>query len=184
MNIHQFLSGTRKVLAAVPMLVVLLSGATSAMAQVALLAPATPTKSTNTVVITGTVPGPPEDVVFDKVKVEIGSTLARDPDPTLPPVLIVDITFLKAAGVGATTKTKYVAEAQVTKVRPQVANDVIEITFPYTQTKAGALTAAESTQFLSASPAGLATFNLTFDTNGVITGATGAIGANKFAAAP
>jgi hypothetical protein len=186
MNIHQFLSGTRKVLAAVPMLVVLLSGTTSAMAQVALLAPATPTKSTNTIVVTGTVPGPPEDVAFNKVQVQIGSTLARDPDPTLPPVLIIDITFLKAAGVGVTTKTKYMAEAQVTKVRPQVANDVIEITFPYTQQKAtaAALTAAESTQFLSASPAGLATFNLTFDTNGVITGATGAIGANKFAAAP
>lgn len=193
----QFLSGTRRVLAVIPMMVVLLTGTTSSMAQLAqgalLVAPVIPTKSVSTIVVTGTVPGPPEAVDFNKVQVQIGSTLARDPDPTLPPVLIVDITFLKAAGVGATTKTKYVADAQVTKIRPLAANDVIAITFPFVATKDKAATAttpavisptppttAQNTQFLAEAPSGLATFNLTFDTNGVITGATGTIGANTF----
>jgi hypothetical protein len=194
MSMYKFLGGTRRVLAAIPMMVVLLTGTTSAMAQVVA---AVPTKSTVTVVLTGTVPGPPEDISFTKAQVQIGSTLARDPDPTLPPVLIVDITFLKAAGVGVTTKSKYVAEGQVIKVRPLAATDAIQITFPFaldkaltaaqttslsstTSTATKTATIADSTKTVAEARAGLATFNLTFDTNGVITGATGTIGANAF----
>jgi hypothetical protein len=199
MNMYKFLGGTRRVLAVIPMMVVLLTGTTSAMAQVVA---AVPTKSTVIVVLTGTVPGLPEDVSFAKAQVQIGSTLARDPDPSLPPVLIVDITFLKAAGVGVTTKSKFIAEAQVTKVRPLAATDVIEITFPFsvapvtkTLLTAAAITdattattatatkdaaVAASTKSVAEARAGLATFNLTFDANGVITGATGTLGANIF----
>jgi hypothetical protein len=39
---------------------------------------------------------------------------------------------------------------------------------------------ALATKTAAEAPAGLATLNLTFDTNGVITGATGTIGANTF----
>jgi len=46
------------------------------------------------------------------------------------------------------------------------------------------LNLTESTQTLVDSPAGFVTFNLTFDTNGIVTGASGTIGANKFASAP
>lgn len=181
MKLHQFLSSTRRVLAVIPVMVVLLAGASSAMAQVA---PTFPTKSVVTIVVTGTVPGPPEDVAFNKVGIEIGSTLSRDADPAVPPQLIIDMNFLKAAGVGLTTKKKYIADAQVTMVRPLTSTAVLEITFPFVENKTTALTSAESTKFLSEAPAGLATFNLTFDTNGVITGASGTIGANKFASAP
>jgi hypothetical protein len=201
MNMYKFLGGTRRVLAVIPMMVVLLTGTTSTMAQVVA---AVPTKSIVKILVTGTVPGTPEAVTFTNAAVQIGSTLARDPDPTLPPVLIVDITFLKASGVGATTKSTYVAEAQVTKVRPLAARDVIEITFPFAVSTATTLAAVSTTSSLATAPtvaaptatrdaaialstktaaearAGLATLTLTFDTNGVITGATGAIGANIF----
>jgi hypothetical protein len=199
MNMYKFLGGTRRVLAVIPMMVVLLTGTTAAMAQVVA---AVPTKSIVKILVSGTVPGTPEAVTFTNAAVQIGSTLARDPDPTLPPVLIVDITFLKASGVGALTKTTYVAEAQVTKVRPLAAKDVIEITFPFsvpptttTLKTAAAITdatavptasvtkdaaVAASTKSAAEARAGLATFTLTFDTNGVITGATGTVGANIF----
>ena len=203
MKLHQFLSGTRAVLAAVPMAVVLLTGTTSAMAQTAAaVTPATPTKSRVNVVITGTVPGTPEAISFTNASVQIGSTLAQDPDPALPPVLIVDMTFLNADGVGQTTQNHYLANAQVTKIRPKAARDVIAITFPIvlntaTVVAAKTTTATASTQpasptattdaarvtatnAVASAPSGLATFNLTFDTNGVITGATGSIGANTF----
>ena len=181
MKLHHFLNSTRRVLAVIPVMVVLLAGTSSAMAQVA---PTFPTKSVVNIVVTGTVPGPPEDVAFNKVGVEIGSTLSRDADPTVPPQLIIDMNFLKAAGVGLSTKTKFIADAQVTMVRPQTSTAVLEITFPFRQDKTTALTAAESTQFLSEARTGLVTFNLTFDANGVITGASGTIGANRFASAP
>lgn len=179
MYTHQFLSRARRVLALIPVVVVLLTGTTSALAQV--VAPAKiPPMSTVTIVVTGTVPGPPESVAFNKVGVEISSTLSRDPDPTLPPQLIVDITFLKAAGVGLSTKTKFIADYKVTHVRPVRANDVIDITFPFQADKI-ITSSAMNTQLFTEARAGAATFNLTFDTNGVITGATGSIGANTFA---
>ena len=185
----KFLGSTRKVLTAIPMIVVLLTGTTSAMAQVAAPAvvvapapaPATPTRSFVNILVTGTVPGPPEDVSFSKVTAEIGSTLSRNADPALPPVLIIDITFIKAPGVGVTTKTKFVAAAEVIKTRPFAANQVLEITFPFDEDKGVvAQTSATSTSVLSAARSGLATFNVTVDANGVITGATGTISANPF----
>jgi hypothetical protein len=182
----QFLGSARRALAAIPMIVLLLTGPTSAMAQTATAAavapapaPATPTRSFVDILVTGTVPGPPEDVNFTKVTAEIGSTLSRNSDPALPPVLIIDITFIKAPGVGATTKKKYVAEAEVIKTRPFATTQVLEITFPFTESKA-APTTADTTLALAQSLSGLATFTITVDANGVITGASGTIGANTF----
>lgn len=178
----QFLRGTRRVLAVIPMVVVLLTGTSSALAQVASTAPAPPARSVTTIVITGTVPGPPEDVSFSKAAVEIGSTLTRASDPALPPVLIIDITFLKAAGVGATTKTKFTAQAEVIKTRTFATTQVLAITFPFNEDKGVvAVTPDVNSAVLSAARSGLATFTITVDANGTITGAFGSIGANTFA---
>jgi hypothetical protein len=193
MNMHSFLSGTRRQLAVLPVALLMLTGATSAMAQVA---PANPTKSTVNILVSGTVSGAPEAVTFSNAAVQIGSTLSRNSDPALPPVLIVDITFLKATGTGAFTKAQYVAEAQVTKIRPFKANEVIEVTFPFSASTAAGATLttavagaplairtaamAAATKVLSEARSGRAVFSLTFDTNGAVTGATGTIGANTF----
>jgi hypothetical protein len=193
MNMHSFLSGTRRRLAVLPLSLLMLTGATSAMAQVA---PAIPVKSTVNILVSGTVPGAPEAVAFSNAAVQIGSTLSRNSDPALPPVLIVDITFLKATGTGALTRTQYVAQAQVTKMRPFQANDVIEVTFPFSASMTAGPTLITSsavsplairtaahafaTKAVSEARAGRAVFSLTFDTNGAVTGATGTIGANTF----
>jgi hypothetical protein len=177
MNMHSFLSGTRRRLAVLPMALILLTGMTSAMAQVA---PAIPVKSTVNILVSGTVPGAPEAVTFTDAAVQIGSTLSRNSNPALPPVLIVDITFLKATGTGGVTKTQYVAEAQVTKMRPFKANEVIEVTFPFSALMAGAMPMTMATKKVSEARAGRAVFTLTFDTNGGVTGATGMIGTNMF----
>ena len=181
MKVHQFLSKAHKVLAAIPVMVVLLAGMPSAMAQLAPGATqiATPTSVFN-LVITGTVPGPPEDVAFNKVSVQLTASLAKDPNPALPPQLIMGMNFVKAAGVGMTSKIKYIADAQVTKIRPVSNNVALQITFPFEEDKL-LTTADTATQVFSAARAGLATFNITVDNNGVITGATGSIGANTFA---
>ena len=177
MNIHQLRVGTRAMLAALPLVLAVLTVTTSAVAQVA---PADPTRSAVIVTISGTVNGTTaasatttaaqEQVVFNNVPVEIGSTLSRDSDPTLPPVLIVDITFLQDQGIGAASKAKYIAPARVTKLRPLTPNAVIAITFPFTRDQSPS----------SEARTGLATFNLTFDANGVITGASGSIDSNTF----
>jgi hypothetical protein len=185
MNMHQFLSRTRKVLVVIPVMAVLLTGTTAAMAQIRLAAVTAPAakavKSIKSIAIGGTVPFGADSVVFTNQSVEIGSTLSPNSDPALPAVLIIDLNFIKVGGIAAASNVKYTSEFQVTKVRPFSSNVVLEITFPFVQTKATALTSAESTQFLSEAPTGLATFNLTFDTNGVVTGASGKIGANTFA---
>jgi hypothetical protein len=193
MNMHPFLSATRRRLAVLPLALIMLTGATCAMAQVA---PANPIKSTVNILVSGTVPGAPEAVTFSNAAVQIGSTLARNSDPALPPVLMVDITFLKATGVGALSKAQYVAEAQVTKMRPFKANEVIEVTFPFSASMTAATTLttsavatplairttamATATKAVSEARAGRAVFTLTFDTNGGVTGASGTIGANTF----
>ena len=178
MQVHQFLSKAHKVLAAIPVMVVLLAGMPSAMAQLAPTQIATPTSVVN-VVITGTVPGPPEDVAFNRVQVQLTSALAKDPDPALPPKLIVGMNFIKVAGVGVSTKIKFIADAKVTKVRPVSNKVVLQITFPFEEDNL-LTTSAVATRVVSAARAGLATFNITVDNNGVITGATGTIGANTF----
>ncbi|MEO5660138.1 MAG: hypothetical protein ABIQ90_10110 [Polaromonas sp.] len=172
MKANRLIRRTRQVLTVIPMTLALLTGATllmatstSAIAQTALQPQ--PTTSTVQIVIAGTVPGPPEDVVFNKAQVQVGSTLIpADPtDPTSVKKLKLDFTFIKAAGVGKTTKAKYIASDKVTVTRDFSGTMVVKITFSFVQDK----------HPLTEARYGLATFNLTFDTNGVITGASGAI---------
>ena len=82
MNMHELRAGTRAMLAALPILLAVSTATTSALAQVA---PEHPTRSAVTVVVSGTVEGTTaisgsqtaaqEPVAFNKVGVEIGSTL-------------------------------------------------------------------------------------------------------------
>ena len=187
------LDGIRKVLTAIPVILMLLTGANSAIAQVASSAtPIDKIKSTMVIFVDGTVPLGTDGVVFNQARVEVGSTLSRDADPTVAPQLIIDIRFLRAAGTAVTSKVKYESIAEFQIVKQFTPTRVLELSFPLTEIKvdkagvaraASSLNAVESTQTLVDSPAGLVTFNLTFDTNGVVTGASGTIGANKFASA-
>lgn len=196
----QLLSRARKALIAIPVTLILLMVTTLTSAQVSAPIAVAPTvgpidkaKSVMVIAIDGAVPLGTDSVVFNRVPVEVGSTLSRDADPTVPPQLIIDIRFLKAAGTAVTSKVKYESIAEFQIVKQFTPTRVLELPFPFTEIKvdktglpmaASTLSAAESTQTLVQSPAGLVTFNLTFDTNGIVTGASGMIGANRFASAP
>lgn len=171
MRMQQFLSSARRALTVLPMMFALLTGATllvtttSATAQVA---KSTPTKSIVDFFISGTVAGAPEDVVFRSVKVEIGSTLIPSGYPGVAPRLIVDIKFLdRPVGTGVTTHGVYFAMFQTSILREFAPNMTLAIPFPFLLNKAPFYEALS----------GLATYHLTFDRNGVITGAFGAISA-------
>lgn len=173
MHMHRFLTGARRALSAIPLVgVLLLFWNTSAPAQTAV---AHPTQSTVVLPVSGTVAGSAvsttaastsENVFFANANVQIDSTLARDADLREKPVVILNITFLKAYGMGETSKTKYLADTRVTKTRALQGTDVIEVTFPF---------APDTPQGFLESRSGRATFALTFDSNGVLTGASGTI---------
>lgn len=193
MKLNSLIGGTRSALAAIPMALALLAGTTAAMAQVATTATPTavfPKQTMAPVSVSGTVPFGTGSIVFSNQAVQIYSTLSRDPDPTVPPQLIVEIAFLNVTGQASNSKLKYVTNAVITKVRPMVGTQTIELTVPFTEAKldkAGAisapttLTAAETTRTMTTGTAvGSATFILSVDTNGMLTGATGSIGASPF----
>ena len=192
MKLINLIGGTRSALAAIPMALALLAGTTAAMAQVATTAPPAvfPKQTMVPVSVSGTVPFGTDSIVFSKQAVEINSTLSRDADPTVPPQLIVEIAFLKVTGQAVNSKLKYVTDAVITKVRPMVGTQTIELTVPFTEAKLdkfgkaidpATLTAAEETRLLTSGTAvGSATFILSVDTNGTLTGATGSIGASTF----
>ena len=192
MKLINLIGGTRSALAAIPMALALLAGTTAAMAQVATTAPPAvfPKQTMAPVSVSGTVPFGTDSIVFSNQAVEIYSTLSRDPDPTVPPQLIVEIAFLKVTGQAVNSKLKYVTDTVITKVRPVVGTQTIELTVPFTEMKfdkfgkaiaPATLTAPEETRLLTSGTAvGSATFVLSVDANGMLTGATGSIGASLF----
>ena len=193
MKLNNLIGGTRSALAAIPMALALLAGTTAAMAQVATTATPTavfPKKTMVPVSVSGTVPFGTDSIVFSKQAVEINSTLSQDADLTVPPQLIVEIAFLKVTGQAVNSKLKYVTDTVITKVRPVVGTQTIELTVPFTEMKfdkfgkaiaPATLTAAEETRLLTSGTAvGSATFILSVDTNGTLTGATGSIDASLF----
>lgn len=186
MNMHRFSSGTRRVLVAIPTIGVLLWGSTSTQAQIAAanppqsvvvaLASGTVGRSTLTAAaassaVTAPPAGTAETVSFSNANILIESTLAKDPNLTARPQVILNFTFLDAVGVGLTSRAAYVADYRVTKIRPLVGTDVIEVMFPFSQNTATGRLESRS---------GRAVFTLTFDTNGVITGASGTIGSSAY----
>ena len=193
MKLNSLIGGTRSALAAIPMALALIAGTTAAMAQVATTATPTavvPKKTMVPVSVSGTVPFGTDSIVFSKQAVEINSTLSQDADLTVPPQLIVEIAFLKVTGQAVNSKLKYVTDTVITKVRPVVGTQTIELTVPFTEMKfdkfgkaiaPATLTAAEETRLLTSGTAvGSATFILSVDTNGTLTGATGSIDASLF----
>jgi hypothetical protein len=186
MKMHRFLTGTQRALSAIPVMGVLLLGSTEAQAQIAAVNPpqsvvvalasgavgrSTLTTAVTSLAVAAPSAGTAETVSFSNANIRIDSTLARDPTLLTPPQVILNFTFLKALGVGLTSKASYIADYRVTKLRPLVGTDVIEIIFPFYPNTATGSREARS---------GRASFTLTFDTNGVITGATGTIGSSTF----
>lgn len=171
MTMRKFLNTVRQALTVLPMIFALFTGASlvaATMSATAQAATATPAKSIVDFFISGTVAGAPENVVFRNVKVEIGSTLIPSGDPAVAPRLILDIKFLnRAAGQGASTNGVYFAMFQTSIIREFAPNMTLAIPFPFLLNKAPFYDALS----------GLATYNLTFDRNGVITGASGTISA-------
>lgn len=177
MKSKQFLTSTRQALAAVPMALALLGGTallmtgTPAAAQKA-AAKKPPTATVTSfveILVSGTVAGEPgfsEDVAFPKVKVQIGSTLILDEfDPTNRRVAL-DISMIKAAGVGLQTRKKYIANYT------DHFNQVLES--PMQPDTAPFLFGLDQ-KGASADLSGMLSLSLNFDHNGVITGARGTI---------
>ena len=121
------------------------------------------TWSSTLVPIAGTVSGQPESVVFLGLA-KVNSKLAPDPDFNRPSlVLTIDLTGL--AGVGLSSRAKYVIAGPENIQRTVAATHVVEFTFPFA--KSGAMN-------LSSAQSGVASFALGFDPNtGVVTSASG-----------
>ena len=117
--------------------------------------------------ISGTVDGLPERVSVSG-RARITSTLVKtDPKYHHPPRVILGFDLDKMSGRGVSTGTRYVTRSRDEMLRPLVASDVVEITFPLQPRVAKGFTAAR---------AALASFTLNFDVNtGALTGGTGTI---------
>lgn len=120
--------------------------------------------------IGGTVDGSPESVNFSGLA-HVRSTVVRDPDFGSPPAVILAIDFLNVSGVGLSTGRRYVSGADDYMIRVLRPSDAIDVTFAFFPRGAGG--------FLSARSA-LASFTLTFDNAGKLTGGTGTISTPDF----
>lgn len=175
MNMHQLFSDTRKALTAIPIILALLMGTNLSMAAPAAVTTAAKKPAAEapasvvTTVVSGTVEGLPENVLFNKVTVEITSRLIVD-DFDGSKRVSLDIRFIKAYGVGAATKLKYASsytDPNLLKSLPATGTVLaLEQTFVFGQDKKPAI------EDLS----GLLKLNLTVDGNGVILYADGSIG--------
>ena len=176
MNPTRILRSTRRALTAVPMALALLAGT----ALLTTGTPATaaekidpnkpsvpPATSIVNIYVAGTVVGEPEDVVFPKVQVAIGSTLIPVQAPGEIKRLALDVTVIKAAGAGLESKKKYVATFYDHLLEVYEPALVVDRTFAFGLDEKG----------LYPDLAGRLLLNLTFDDDGVITGATGTIDA-------
>ena len=183
-----FLNRTRTALAAIPVLVALLAGA-SAIAQTTSTTLLDPPKTVKEIRISGTPPMGDDSVFFDKQAVLVESTLSKDADPAVPPQLILDFKFLKFTGQAVKSKLKYISDNEIHLLKLLAPRHQLEVTFSAPEAKVEkngtlkdptALTAAESTQVLTQAPSFKVVFDLTFDPNGVLTGAAGMVAENTY----
>jgi len=125
------------------------------------------TASSVAIPISGTVDGLPEGVTVSGLA-RITSTLVKtDAKFHHPPRVILDFDLHHVSGTGISTGTHYVTRSRDELLRPLVASDVIEVTFPLQPSGPKGFTAAR---------AGLASFTLSFDVNtGALTGGTGTV---------
>ena len=127
----------------------------------------TTTTSTSALVpVSGVVTGGAESVSFSG-QAKVSALVVTDPDFGSTPTVVLSIDLSGLSGVGASTGKKYVTADGETLNRRLAAADMLQYTFPFTQSGAGAMS----------SRVGSATFNLSFDVNTLtLTGATGRIG--------
>ena len=91
----------------------------------------------------GTVDGLPESV-FLSGPVQITTTVVRDPDFGKPPSVLLSIDLSNVSGVGVSTGTRYITSGTQNLIRPLVATDVVEMTFPFFPSGAGGAARARS----------------------------------------
>jgi hypothetical protein len=117
----------------------------------------------NTVPYSGTVDGPPESVFLSGL-VQIAFLVARDPDFGKPPSVLLDIDLSNVSGVGLKTGTRYVTSGGQRLLRPLVAADVVDVTFPFFPSGPGGSALARQA---------LASFTITYNvTTGSVTSVT------------
>jgi len=119
------------------------------------------------VAIFGTVDGAPEGVYVSGVAQITSTVMKVGPKFNHPRSVMLSIDLHDVSGQGLSTGATYVTESQEDVMRPLVASDQVEITFPLYSAGLGGLTSAR---------AGLASFTLTFDVStGALTGGTATI---------
>jgi hypothetical protein len=134
--------------------------------------------STQVVVVKGTVTANAPETVPLSGKIQIRTTFVPDPDFGLPPIVIVAINFLDVQGLGQTTKTKYFALGDTEMNRAFVASDTLGLTFAISTDSNG----VTPTGAIATVGTGLVSLTLTYDAAGNLTGATGSVSNNPFAA--
>src|SRR3989475_739547 len=114
--------------------------------------------------IFGTVDGTPESVYVSGVAQITSKLMKTSAKFNHPRSVMLSIDLHNVSGQGLSTGATYVTESQEEVMRPLVASDQVEITFPLYSEGLGGLTSAR---------AGLASFTLTFDVGtGALTGGT------------
>jgi len=117
--------------------------------------------------IFGTVDGTPESVYVSGVAQITSKLMKTSAKFNHPRSVMLSIDLHNVSGQGLSTGATYVTESQEEVLRPLVASDQVEITFPLYSEGLGGLTSAR---------AGLASFTLTFDVGtGALTGGTATI---------
>ena len=86
--------------------------------------------ASSTILYSGTVNGPPESVFLAGLA-QITFVVVRDPDFGTPPAVRLNIDLSNVFGVGLSTGTLYVTSGGQSLIRPLVATDVVDITFPF-----------------------------------------------------
>jgi hypothetical protein len=108
------------------------------------------------------VSGDSESVVFSG-QARIASKVVPDPDFGSPPNVVLTIDLTPVTGTGVLTNTKYVTNAVEIVIRPLIASDIVQFTFPFYPS---------GTNGVSSSRVGQVTFAMTFDVNaGTVTSA-------------
>jgi hypothetical protein len=119
------------------------------------------------VAIFGTVDGAPEGVYVSGVAQISSRVMKTNPKFDHPRSVMLSIDLHNVSGQGLSTGATYVTESQEEVMRPLVASDRVEVTFPLYSEGLGGVTSAR---------AGLASFTLTFDVGtGALTGGTAMI---------
>lgn len=122
--------------------------------------------------ISGTVDGSPESVYVSGLA-QITSTFVKaDLKFNHPAMVMLSIDLHNVTGRGLSTGATYVITNQNEIMRPLVASDVVQITFPFYPNGSGGFTSAR---------AGVASFTLNFNlTTGALTGGTAAVSTPSF----